>query len=200
MNYPIGRLLELNVIIQDSQLSQSSRTSALTNMMSERFILTSPPMQTPAKPSTAQKKCTRKSFASTEKSSSKKVKKTGGKKKTSSTLKQLIKELLTDNPSKSLEEINESASSFLQLSKRIDHAETKNEEASQGFIFSYFNFGKAVFKRYKELKPEFGKDESEAIVKKKVRMAILEIKYSDETLQKKTERSKKLGQAYPSEK
>ena len=45
VNYPIGRLPESNVIIQDSPLSQSSGTSALTNVMSERFILTSPPMR-----------------------------------------------------------------------------------------------------------------------------------------------------------
>src|SRR4051812_4751180 len=90
-------------------------------------------------PSDAQKKRTRESFASTEKSSSKKAKKNGGKKKVSSTLKQLIEELLTDIPNsgRSLEEIGESASNFLQLSERIDHAETKNEEASRGLIFSY---------------------------------------------------------------
>ena len=143
-------------------------------------------------PSDAQKKRTRESSASTEKSSSKKAKKTGGKKKVSSTLKQLIEELLADNPGRSLEEINESASSFLQLSERIDHAETKNEDASRGLIFSYFNFGEAVFKRYKELKPEFGKDGSEAIVKKEVRVAIPETKCSDEALRKKTERFEKV--------
>ncbi|CAB4494870.1 unnamed protein product [Rhizophagus irregularis] len=44
VNYLIGRLPESNVTIQDSPLSQSSRTLALTNTMSERFILTSPPM------------------------------------------------------------------------------------------------------------------------------------------------------------
>ena len=66
-------------------------------------------------PSDAQKKRARESSAFTEKSSSKKAKKMGGKKKVSSTLKQLIEELLTDNPDggRSLEEINESASSFL---------------------------------------------------------------------------------------
>src|SRR5581483_2842561 len=42
VNYPIGHLPESNIIIQDSPLFQSSRTLALTNMMSERFILTSP--------------------------------------------------------------------------------------------------------------------------------------------------------------
>ena len=50
------------------------------------------------------------------------------------------------NGSRSLKEINEIASSFLQLSEKIDHAETKNKEATQGLIFSYFNFGEAVFK------------------------------------------------------
>ncbi|PKC13469.1 hypothetical protein RhiirA5_410539 [Rhizophagus irregularis] len=107
-------------------------------------------------------------------------------------LKQLIEELLTDNPSRSLEEINKSASSFLQFSERIDHAETKNEEASRGLIFSYFNFRKAVFKRYKELKPEFSKDESEAIVKKEVKVVIPETKCSNEALQKKIEKSEKV--------
>ncbi|GES78018.1 hypothetical protein GLOIN_2v1478598 [Rhizophagus clarus] len=145
-------------------------------------------------PSDVQKKRSRESGSSTEKASNKKAKKTGGKKKVSSTLKQLIEELLTDNPDggRSLEEINESASSFLQLSERIDHAETKNEEASRGLIFSYFNFGEAVFKRYKELKPEVGKDGSEALVKKEVREVILETKCSDEALRKKTERSEKV--------
>jgi len=148
----------------------------------------------------AQKKHTRESSASTEKSSSKKAKKTGGKKKVSSTLKQLIEELLTDNPDggRSLEEINESASSFLQLSERIDHAETKNEEASRGLIFSYFNFGEAVYKRYKELKPSYGKDGSEALVKKEVRETIPETKCSDEALRKRTERSEKMYKLFNS--
>src|SRR6266496_3943251 len=133
---------------------------------------TQPEQSTSISSSSKGKKRTRESSASTDKSSSKKAKKTGGKKKVSSTLKQLIEELLTDIPDggRSLEEIDESASNFLQLSERIDHAETKNEEASRGLIFSYFNFGEAVFKRYKKLKPEFGKDGSEAIVKKEVRV------------------------------
>ena len=64
--------------------------------------------------SIVQKKRSRESGTSTEKASNKKAKKTGGK-KVSSTLKQLSEGLLTDNPDggRSLEEINESASSFL---------------------------------------------------------------------------------------
>jgi hypothetical protein len=42
----------------------------------------------------------------------------------------------------------------------------------QGLIYSYFDFGEAVFKRYKELKPEYGKDGSQALVKKELRVAI----------------------------
>ncbi|PKK61377.1 hypothetical protein RhiirC2_718465 [Rhizophagus irregularis] len=109
-------------------------------------------LKTPTEQSsnTAQKKCTRVSSAFTEKSSNKKVKKTGGK-KVLFMLKKLIKELLADTPvaaiGKNLEEANESATSiFLQLSNKIDNAETKNEGAFQGLIFSYFDFGEAVFK------------------------------------------------------
>ena len=100
--------------------------------------------------STTQKKRSRESGVSTENSSSKKAKKTGGK-KVSSMLKKLIEELLTDVPvptaGENLEEANESATSiFLQLSDKIDNAETKNESAFRDLIFSYFDFGEAVFK------------------------------------------------------
>ncbi|CAB4375787.1 unnamed protein product [Rhizophagus irregularis] len=74
----------------------------------------------------------------------------------------------------------------------IDNAKTKNEDASQGLIYSYFDFSKAIFKRYKELKPEYGKDRSKAMVKKE------KTKCSDEALQKKTERSKKMYKLFNS--
>ncbi len=50
-------------------------------------------------------------------------------------LKKLIEELLTDVPvptaGKNLEEASKNLTSiFLQLSERIDHAKTKNEQAS----------------------------------------------------------------------
>ena len=79
------------------------------------------------------------------------MKKTG-RKKVSSTLKKLIEELLTDIvpvSGKSLEETNvtnEAGGIFLQLFNRINNAETKNENASRDLIFSYFNFGEAVYK------------------------------------------------------
>ncbi|RGB43009.1 hypothetical protein C1646_809567 [Rhizophagus diaphanus] len=144
-------------------------------------------------PSDVQKKRTRES--STEKSSNKKMKKTGGK-KVSSMLKKLIKELLTDVVDPGPENLEEEASenetsNFLQLYDKIDSAESKNEDASQGLIYSYFDLGESVFKRYKELKLEHGKDGSQALVKSKVRKAIPEAKCSDEALRKRMERSEK---------
>jgi hypothetical protein len=87
---------------------------------------------------------------------------------------------------------------FLQFSNRIDNAETKNEDASQGLIFSYFNFGEVVFERYKELKPEHGKDGSQALVKSEVREAIPEAKCSDEALRERMERSEKIYKIFNS--
>ncbi|RIB21551.1 hypothetical protein C2G38_2176286 [Gigaspora rosea] len=123
--------------------------------------------------SDAQKKRTRK--LSTEKSSSKKVKKTGGK-KVSSTIKQLIEELLTDIPDggRSLEETSyptDTGGVFWKLSNRIDSAESKNEDASRDLITSYFYFGEALYNQYKELKPTYGKDGARALVKSKEKIA-----------------------------
>src|SRR5207248_11627920 len=54
---------------------------------------------------------------------------------------------------------------FLQLYDKIDSAESKNKDVSQGLIYSYFDFEETVFKRYKELKLEHDKDESQVLVK-----------------------------------
>ncbi|GES84606.1 kinase-like domain-containing protein [Rhizophagus clarus] len=47
---------------------------------------------------------------------------------------------------------------------------------------NYFDFGKAVFKRYKELNLKHGKDGSQALVKSEIREAVPEAKCSDKTL------------------
>ncbi|RGB23710.1 hypothetical protein C1646_748092 [Rhizophagus diaphanus] len=114
-------------------------------------------------PSDAQKKRTRESSASTEKSSSKKMKKSGGK-KVSGTLKQLIEELLTDIPV---------VGGISEESNR--HAETKNEDASRDLISSYFDFGEALYNRYKELKPTYGKEGARALVKNDTDYVIAEV-------------------------
>ncbi|CAG8747829.1 27085_t:CDS:2, partial [Gigaspora margarita] len=118
-----------------------------------------------------QKKRTRELSTSTEKSSSKKAKKVSGK-KVSRTLKQLIEELLIDNliVGRSLEETGYTADTrgiFLKLSDRIDSTESKNEDTSRDLITSYFDFGEALYNRYKELKPTYGKDGARALVKSK---------------------------------
>ncbi|KAF0481467.1 hypothetical protein F8M41_023603 [Gigaspora margarita] len=172
-----------------SESSQSSGTSAIADMLGNNLGLNSPMNVSPLLSlfnETTQKKRTRESPAFTEKLSSKKARKTG-RKKVSSMLKKLIEELLADTSvpaiGENLEKANESATSiFLQLSDKIDNAETKNEGASQDLIFSYFDFEEAVFKRYKELKPEYGKDGSQALVKSEVREMIPEAKCSDEAL------------------
>ena len=98
-----------------------------------------------------------------------------------------------------MEEANESATSiFLQLSDKIDNAKTKNESASWGLIFSYFDFGEAIFKWYKELKLKHDKNGSQALVKSEVREAIPEAKCSDEALQKRMERSEKVYKLFDS--
>ena len=131
------------------------------------------------------------------------MKKTGGK-KVSSMLKKLIKELLTnvvsDVAGENLEEESSEneTSNFLQLYDKIDSAESKNEDASQGLIYSYFNFGEAVFKWYKELKLDHGKDGSQALVKSEVRKAIPEAKCSDKALRKRMERSEKVYKLFNS--
>ncbi|GBB88039.1 hypothetical protein RclHR1_14590001 [Rhizophagus clarus] len=145
---------------------------------------------------TNQKKRTRESSASTKKSSNKKVKKTGGK-KVSSMLKKLIKELLTDIPvvggiSEESSCTTDARSIFLQLSDKIDNAKTKNEDASHDLISNYFNFGEALYNRYKELKPTYGKEGARALVKSEVRKEIPETKFSDDTLKKRMERARKM--------
>ncbi|CAB4385991.1 unnamed protein product [Rhizophagus irregularis] len=54
--------------------------------------------------------------------------------------------------------MNEAGSIFLQLSNKIDSLESKNEDASRSLIYNYFDFWEAIFKQYKELKPEHGKE------------------------------------------
>ncbi|CAG8830031.1 9068_t:CDS:2, partial [Gigaspora margarita] len=143
----------INPVVSEQRFSesssQSSGTSALADRLGKNFGL--------------------------EKSSNKKAKKVG-KKKVSSTLKQLIEELLTNIPivSRSSEETNYTTDTrgiFLQLSNKIDSAKSKNKDASHALITSYFYFGEALYSRYKELKPTYSKDGAKALVKSKEKIA-----------------------------
>ncbi|KAF0459369.1 ATP dependent DNA helicase [Gigaspora margarita] len=77
---------------------------------------------------------------------------------------------------------------FLQLSVKIDSAESKNKDTSHALISSYFDFGEALFNQYKELKPIYGKEGARALVKSKVRKEISKTNLSEDALQKRIER------------
>ncbi|GBB92532.1 hypothetical protein RclHR1_02020014 [Rhizophagus clarus] len=121
-----------------------------------------------------------------------------------------IKELLTNIPDSGevLGESNASDASpntgapsrkkFLYLSDMIDQAETKNEDATRNVINRYFDFGEALYLRYKELKPSGGKDGAKALVKEEVRKQIPETKFSDDALRKRMERAGKVYKLFNS--
>ncbi|GES88401.1 hypothetical protein GLOIN_2v1511284 [Rhizophagus clarus] len=116
--------------------------------------------------------------------------------------------LLTNIPDSGEEEANApdvssntgapSQMKFLYLSDMIDQAETKNEDATRNVINRYFDFGEALYLRYKELKPSGGKDRAKALVKEEVRKQISETKFSDDALRKKMERAGKVYKLFNS--
>ncbi|PKY53676.1 hypothetical protein RhiirA4_499431 [Rhizophagus irregularis] len=94
-------------------------------------------------------------------------------------LSDMVPELPIPAVSEIMEEASESATSiFLRLSDKIGSAKTKNKDASRGLIYSYFDFGEAVFKRYKELKLKHGKDGSQALVKSETLKQIINLGFS----------------------
>ncbi|CAG8748258.1 37042_t:CDS:2, partial [Gigaspora margarita] len=146
-----------------SESSQSSGTLAIANMLGNNFGLNLSMNVSPLLPlfnETTQKKRT-----------SKKAKKVSGE-KVSSTLKQLIEELLINNP--------------------VVGRSSEETDASHGLITSYFDFGKALYNRYKELKPTYGKDGARALVKSEVRKEIPEAKFSNDAFKKRMERARKM--------
>ncbi|PKY54228.1 hypothetical protein RhiirA4_472913 [Rhizophagus irregularis] len=66
---------------------------------------------------------------------------------------------------------------FNDLANEIPEVKIKSKmiEVSNDIYKSYFDFGKAVFKRYKELKPEYDKDGSKAMVKKEKTNALMKL-------------------------
>jgi|SRR5947207_6668339 len=79
----------------------------------------------------------------------------------------------------------------MRLSDKIDSAESKNEDATRGLISSYFDFGKLLFNRHKELKSIHGKDGSRALVNSEVGKEIPETKFSNDALRERMERARK---------
>ncbi|GBB96879.1 hypothetical protein RclHR1_02860012 [Rhizophagus clarus] len=100
--------------------------------------------------------------------------------------KKCSEEISLESRTRELEEASgNETSNFLQLYDKIDSAESNNEYASRGLIFSYFDFGLYLDDMYKELKLEHGKDGSQALIKNEVREAIPEAKCSDEAALRK---------------
>ncbi|CAG8487625.1 1751_t:CDS:2, partial [Scutellospora calospora] len=159
--------------------SQSSRTSALAEILGDNFELDSP----------MAKKCV--SDASNK--LSKKVRKQV-KKEDSPTLKKLISELTTDvsEISKVNVTYNKNAINFLQLNDNITYVESKNESTNQELIQCYYSFGNSLsmhINYYKNLK--HGDLASQALVNEEVREQIGE-KISNDTLHKRTEKVRKI--------
>lgn len=114
-----------------------------------------------------------------------------------SILKKLIDKLLTNiyvpTARKNLKKANDNRISiFLQLFNKIDNTKTKNVDVSQSLIYSYFNFGNAVFKWYKELKLVYRKNGVWTLVNSEIKEEISEMKYSNDTLQKRMEKDQKM--------
>ncbi|PKK61816.1 hypothetical protein RhiirC2_718159 [Rhizophagus irregularis] len=80
--------------------------------------------------------------------------------------------------------------------KLIEELLTDNPDGGRGLEET--SESATVFKRYKELKLEHGKDGSQALVKSEVRKAIPEAKCSDEALRKRMGRSEKVYKLFNS--
>jgi hypothetical protein len=65
-------------------------------------------------------------------------------------------------------------------------------------INQYFNFGEALYLRYKELKPSYAKDGANALVIEEVRKQISETKFSDEALRRRRGRAEKVYKLFNS--
>ncbi|CAI2201595.1 7422_t:CDS:1, partial [Funneliformis geosporum] len=118
-----------------SQSSQSSGTSALSNLMGEKFNLFSLILENPLEEvedaCLAEDNSKKRTSISTEESSSKK-KKTSDKEGDSAMMKKLVKELKDDSINQELSSPTQSPEdSYTHLYKEIVKAETQNDSASQ---------------------------------------------------------------------
>ncbi|CAJ0646909.1 13861_t:CDS:1, partial [Entrophospora sp. SA101] len=126
---------------------------------------------------------------STNKTSSKKQK---ANKEDSLKLKKLINELLSIEKPPQIIEVTEEgvsgdANNYLYFFNKIDFAESKNIITNQEVIGSYFDFGGVLYKRYKDLKKDNGKEASNALVFEEVRKQIPK-EVTDVALRKRMER------------
>ncbi|CAB4480796.1 unnamed protein product [Rhizophagus irregularis] len=228
LNYLIGRLLELNVIIQDSPLSQSSRTSALTSTMSERFILTSSPMcmegveNIGTQQMGSQLRCVKCSedlslylpplgFLQT-------FPRPPPKPLVYLTCKHIVHYNCIDNPGKlcpicsstDMEIDDDDMVGVTQESstaqKKCTQKSSTEKSSSKKRKTSNKDDVSTVLKKLieelltliLELKPSCGKDRANALVKEEVRKQISETKFSDDTLRKRMKRAGKVYKLFNS--
>ncbi|CAJ0757088.1 19220_t:CDS:2 [Entrophospora sp. SA101] len=83
------------------------------------------------------------------------------------------------------------ANNYLYFFNKIDFAESKNIITNQEVIGSYFDFGGVLYKRYKDLKKDNGKEASNALVFEEVRKQIPK-EVTDVALRKRMERVRKI--------
>ncbi|CAJ0846477.1 10340_t:CDS:1 [Entrophospora sp. SA101] len=131
---------------------------------------------------------------STNKATGKKQK---ANKEDSLKLKKLINELLSIEKLPQIIEVAEEgvsggdANNYLYFFNKIDFAESKNIITNQEVIGSYFDFGGILYKRYKDLKKDNGKEASKALVFEEVRNQIPK-EVTDVALRKRMERVRKI--------
>ncbi|RGB40467.1 hypothetical protein C1646_753311 [Rhizophagus diaphanus] len=182
VNYPIGRLPESNVIIQDSPLSQSSGTSALTNTMSERFILTSPPMRMEGNIGIQQMGSQLRCVKCSE--------------DLSSCLPPLgFLRTFPHPPPKPLTfpDMNIDSVNFRELNDRIIKAEDDNKRTALELIHSYYYFGKGYRLWFDHYKKTYSDDTSNSLVNDKIREYFPDQdKTSEANLRKRKEKAIKI--------
>ncbi|CAG8751519.1 2742_t:CDS:1, partial [Cetraspora pellucida] len=181
--------------------SQSSETSALTEMLDDNFGLGSPmavsPLLDQKDPPLYESRTQKKHIIESPDKFDKRQKSTT-KKGEPSTIKKLIKELKDDSVNKDLIFASQlSEDSYTYLYKEIGKAKVDNDIASQKVLNCYFEFGKKLFdhlnyykneKKYRDRKAQSKVDKE---VKKQLPKEI-----NDTTHWKQTEKAQKIYELF----
>jgi hypothetical protein len=183
-----------------SQASQSSGTSAISNLIGEKFVLNSPviledPMEGVEALSTAQGKRTSDFPESTRQSSSKKQK-TSTDDGESPTLKRLIKELKTpSSASTDTQPPIANPGSLTELYEAIITAEDKNRDTNRVVITRYYSFGEEIEKIFDGFKSRYRDRKAQRLLFKEVKKQ-LPGDLSKNAIEKRIERGRKVYELF----
>ncbi|CAI2201088.1 18842_t:CDS:1, partial [Funneliformis geosporum] len=184
-----------------SQSFQSSGTSALSNLIGEKFNLFSSipedPMEEVKDTCSAEDSSKKRTNTSTEELTSKK-KKTSDKEGDSAMLKKLVKELKDDSNNQELSFPTQSPEdSYTHLYKEIVKAKTQNDSASQRVLLCYFQFGKKIYERldYYKNEKKYRDRMAQSKVDKETKEQLPE-GVTDTTRWKQTERARKIYELF----